>query len=368
MAYNVFDLFGDYSMIFHRLFVPNVLVLALLAIDIANPKFLFGEVRRLDKTQSAEELITFAVEYRLKSFKRGRVVIFESVSPRSGRDAEFLYETTFSGNNRKVIQKTRLPGDAQWHGGNQYVLNDNEFIDDFRSHADIVVNVTPRGDKAVTDQRFAFDPRAIGMGFGGCATIAEKGIDSFRKCFRGSTFIPVEESLNGMQTLRIEKEMLQGLKLKVWLAPEYDYSVVAASLGRDDSGHFLRTSYTKTADGHWFPHECSYEIKDNGKIATSYGMDVREARFDGDVDESEFRLEGLGLQPNRVVSMDTGNSISTHRWSGTKLEPYVGKGPGPITADETRLSTLFWVLIANAVALCSVAIWAATRLLKSGSR
>jgi hypothetical protein len=312
-----------------------------------------------DEVASCVELLGRAGEYRHSSLRSARIVILEKTLD-SIQNTEFHFTVTLDNDQRKVSRKSRVIGSTTWAGPDQFVFNDKEYLEDTGASKDIVVTIESRFEEDEPgSRRFAFDPRSLGMCFGGSSAMGQDGISAFVPFFDGHSdeSTVTESDLDGMDTLLLERKFVSESSgkreqfIRVWLAPQYGYSIVAAELSDGENGRFLTSELKQYEAGIWFPTSVTYREKTAGSVTKEKTLSVLEAKFNVAVDPSEFSVKGLNLKKGRRVSVATNGIDFGYEWSGTDLVPL---GKRPAVKDLPKRAELSWFIVGNIILLIAL--------------
>ncbi|TWT96447.1 hypothetical protein Pla100_29270 [Neorhodopirellula pilleata] len=273
------------------------------------------------------QLLRRAIDYRTTKMSSGRVVILEQ-SMHDVQNAEFLFTVTFDGNQRKVARKSRLMGSTKWGGPNHFVLNDEHYIHDTGAHLGIRPSVElVDSSHEPGSRRFAFDPRSLGMCFGGASSMGRNGLDSFLQFFdedkaECQVSVSVVDGIDAIlltSVLKSESANQHGRVFRVWLAPEFGHSIVAAEFASDGNGHYLKAKYRDYGSGIWYPSKVVSEDRISGAVRHQHVLTVEEAEFNKEVSSDAFQLRSLNPEARRRTSIDAGDSDFAYEADGAKM-------------------------------------------------
>jgi hypothetical protein len=220
-----------------------------------------------------------------------------------------------------------------------------------------------RRDQIGADAHRVFDPRTIGMLPTWLSGLQSAAIDHCltRPDRKGTS--TRAESIGGEPVQRVEYERKDGCRIRAWVSPAKNCSVLRIEIAKQwEDGKWV-TSIECRPKAHnngavWFPESVTARKHRNGELIEEEIATIRSAAFNQPVDPALFTLEGLGMPPGHMIS-DLSNA-STGTWDGEKVVPL--RAPPPPPADLEPGIRWTWVLVSLAsAAAAALAFWVLRR-------
>lgn len=99
---------------------------------------------------------------------------------------------------------------------------------------------------------------------------------------------------------------------RVWLAPEFGHSIVAAEFASDGNGHYLKAKYRDYGSGIWYPSKVVSEDRVSGAVWHQNVLTVEKAEFNQEVSPEVFQLRSLDRERSRRASTGPGNLTAAY--------------------------------------------------------
>ena len=207
------------------------------------------------------------------------------------------------------------------------------------------------------------DPRLIGVVPADPLVLHSASLESFLAPTDRTNTCVERQELGGLETWRVQYDRGDGARIRMWIAPSQDYSVVRAAEEFDyDVGNLVSTIECENrkygSPGVWFPHQVRYERFINEEWYYEVVLTVQQARFNQPVDEEVFTLTGMDIPEGTPVVDLPGPCKVRTIWDGRNIVPVRVGSPLPDLDAEGPEGEVPWRLLMSPVALALVALLA----------
>lgn len=289
-------------------------------------------------------------------------------------EQEFEYRTVFDGQRIRCDVSCRLPAlsnaadDAASSVVRRCVFTKDALFRYIKVNSpggstDVVCKREPNTPAPSLFYRDKIDPRLIGVVPSDPLVLHSASLESFLALSdRRNTSIE-RQRVGDLETWRIEHERSDRSRIRMWIAPSQDYSIVRVVIVPEWGGGSLLDrieceNREYGSPGVWYPHRVCYERFVDGEFYYEVVLTVQKARFNQPVDEKVFTLAGMDIpEGTRVIGLSRPGQ-GPEMWDGSNIVPLrMHDPPGDLDADRPSGRKPFRRLTSS-VALLLVALLA----------
>jgi len=217
----------------------------------------------------------------------------------------------------------------------------------------LMASVTDRRNADASEKKLIVDPRLIGMYPASYLNLARGVLGGVLRSDNTKRYLAVRKELtDGAECMVIERELIQGTIVRVWIDPARGHSLIKYELNRPSKGGFATTTYRNELKfapeaNLWFPSRAVSERTIEGIQQEEEVLEIQATGLNQPVDRSVFELAAMNLPRGvGVVTSGTYSRPGLTQWDGKGLasvEPSSLK-QGTSTTRRTVLIGLAGVL------------------------
>ena len=245
----------------------------------------------------------------------------------------------FSGNKARFDTRGPSPGHIVNGERLAIVSNDGDTVERLVIDGDKILSYSP--DEYADGTRCAvaiysveksgfplfrfYDPRLIGCSPVGFGHLHSQTYDSFLARPGRLDITAQSELLSGTPAAKLEWKRPEGMVQRAWIAREKGSRLIRAETDGVFRGAplFDRLESDVTKDeksGVWFPKRVEFTRTVDGELKKREILEIRNARFNHNLNESVFMLEGLDIRPGAEIYDDTTDGPQIRRiWDGKAI-------------------------------------------------